>query len=154
MSTLGFTCVLDIVMWPRSTLNIALWVNLKMVPFPKLNNKLIKPNVATNIIGEGHGAVVKAVRKVRDLGFVHRSGIQSFKETKCSLVKKSFLWGTSVTERFHARPQSARVRISNPVPGGQCYQPYSFNPSFIYSFTTNIDRYLLTTVSLCRLMHH
>ena len=34
-------------------------------------------------------------------------------------VWKLVLWGASVTERYRARPQTARARISNPVSGGQ-----------------------------------
>ena len=35
--------------------------------------------------------------------------------------KDSILWGASVSERWRARPQTARARISNPVSGGQCH---------------------------------
>ena len=51
-------------------------------------------------------------------------GLGGLKETKMFIphprVKKLVLWGASVTERWRARPQTARVRISNPVSGGQC----------------------------------
>ena len=36
-------------------------------------------------------------------------------------MRKSILWGASVTERYCARPQTARARISNPVSRGQCH---------------------------------
>ena len=31
------------------------------------------------------------------------------------------MWGASVTERYRARPQTTRARISNPVSGEQCH---------------------------------
>ena len=33
----------------------------------------------------------------------------------------SIMWGASMTERWRARPQTARARISIPVSGGQCH---------------------------------
>ena len=50
-----------------------------------------------------------------------RSG---FKETKCFFPlsrEDSIFWGASVTDRYGALPQTARVRISNPVSGGKCH---------------------------------
>ena len=42
--------------------------------------------------------------------------------SSCLLVYKDFtLCGASVTERWHAGPQTVRARISNPVSGGQCH---------------------------------
>ena len=53
-----------------------------------------------------------------------RSRPSSFIETECfsPLIRNdSMLWGTPVTDRWRARPQTARVEISNPVSGGQCH---------------------------------
>ena len=47
-----------------------------------------------------------------------------WKKQKCFFpihMWKSVLWGASVTERWRARPQTARAQISNPVSGGQCH---------------------------------
>ena len=35
--------------------------------------------------------------------------------------ESSILWGAFVIERYRARHQTARARISNPVSGGQCH---------------------------------
>ena len=43
------------------------------------------------------------------------------KGTKMFLPYHSVLLGASVTERWRARPQTARARISNPVSGGHCH---------------------------------
>ena len=50
-------------------------------------------------------------------------GLGGLKETKnvSSHPRVKVLWGASVTERERARPQTARVRISNPGSGGQCH---------------------------------
>ena len=48
----------------------------------------------------------------------------SFKEKNVSFPltrNDSILWGTSVTKRWRAQPQTARAQISNPVSGGQCH---------------------------------
>ena len=59
---------------------------------------------------------------VRDSGFEPHSGLQVKKTVSSSLTRKdSILWGTSVTERYHAQPQTARAPISNPVSGGLCH---------------------------------
>ena len=61
--------------------------------------------------------------KVGDRGFETRSGPQVSKKQNVSypLIRNdSVLWGSSVTERWRARPQTVGVRISNPVSGGQC----------------------------------
>ena len=50
-------------------------------------------------------------------------GLGGLKEKKSFFpihVWNSVFWGTSVTERYRARHQTARARISNPVSGGQC----------------------------------
>ena len=71
------------------------------------------------------GALVQWLKlhvwKVGDRGFAPRSGIQlSKKQNASSLLtsKDSILWGRSVTEKYRARAQTARVRILNPVSGG------------------------------------
>ena len=48
----------------------------------------------------------------------------SLKETKwffSAHPKDSILWRASLTERWRARPQTARAQISTPVSGGQCH---------------------------------
>ena len=62
--------------------------------------------------------------KVGVHGFEPRSDIQfSKKQNVSSLLtrKYSILWGAYVTEKYRARPQTARFRISNPVSGGKCH---------------------------------
>ena len=74
------------------------------------------------------GALVQWLKlpvwKVRDRGFEPHAGFQvSKKQNVSSLLtrKDSILWGASVTERYRARPQTARARILNPVSGEQCH---------------------------------
>ena len=62
--------------------------------------------------------------KVGDHGLEPYSGLQVLKKQNVSSPlthNDSILWGISVTERWRARPQTARARISNPVSGGQCH---------------------------------
>ena len=68
------------------------------------------------------GAMVQWLKlpawKVGGRGFVSRSGIQVSKKPNVSSPftrKDSILCGASVVERWSARPQTARARISNPV---------------------------------------
>ena len=73
--------------------------------------------------GEGPRVVVStAAFHARVWGSV--PGLGGLKETKMFLPHprvNSVLWGASVTERWRARPQTTRARISNPVSGGQCH---------------------------------
>ena len=58
------------------------------------------------------------------LHVTYHSGLQVSKKQNGFFpltCKDLILWGTSVTERQRARPQTARARISNPVSGGQCH---------------------------------
>ena len=50
-------------------------------------------------------------------------GLGRLKEAKMFLPhpQNSVLWIASVTDRWCARPQTARARILNPVSGGQCH---------------------------------
>ena len=61
--------------------------------------------------------------KIGDRGLEPHSGQVSKRQNVSSPLthNDSILWGTSVTERWRARPQTARARISNPVSGGQCH---------------------------------
>ena len=62
--------------------------------------------------------------KVGNRGYEPHPGLQVSKKPIFSspLTRKdSILWGASVTERWGARSQTARARISNPVSGGQCH---------------------------------
>ena len=44
MSTIGFSIMPDILVWPKSNLNIALWVKFKIADiFLRKNNKLNSP---------------------------------------------------------------------------------------------------------------
>ena len=65
--------------------------------------------------------------KVGEHGLKPHSGLQVLKKQNVSspLTRNdSILRGTTKTERYRARPQIARVRISNPVSGGQCHHIY------------------------------
>ena len=56
--------------------------------------------------------------------FESHSGLQVSKKKNVSSPLTRYdiiLRGTSLVERLRVRPQTARVRISNPVSGGQCY---------------------------------
>ena len=57
-----------------------------------------------------------------DRGFEPHSDLEVSKKQNVSSPptrKDSIMWGTSVTERYRARPQNgARARMSNPVSGG------------------------------------
>ena len=61
--------------------------------------------------------------KVGDCGLEPHSGLQIPKKQNDSslTLKYSILWGASVIERWRARPQTTRARISNPVSEGQCH---------------------------------
>ena len=68
--------------------------------------------------------VKAACLEVRDRGFEAHIGLEvSKKQTVSSSLtrKDSILRGTFVTEKWRARPQTTRARISNFVSGGQCH---------------------------------
>ena len=60
------------------------------------------------------------------MGLAQASGLSHTQATDLSQAAGPFhtqatkLWGASVIERYRARHQTATVRISNPVSGGQC----------------------------------
>ena len=70
------------------------------------------------LAGRGSGVVVKAACFESQ-----RSQVQSplwsssFKETKCFFPAHAWRFWASVAEKYRARPQTARARISNPVSG-------------------------------------
>ena len=62
--------------------------------------------------------------KAGDRGFEPHSGLQVSKRQNVFSPlnrKDSILWGAPLTERYRARPQTARARISKPVSGGHCH---------------------------------
>ena len=66
----------------------------------------------------GTGFVVKTACLERRRSWARTPLALSFKEIKCytRLTREdSILWGSPVTERLRARPQTARYLISNPV---------------------------------------
>ena len=81
--------------------------------------------------------------KVGYHGLEPRSSIQvSNKQDMSSPLTRnldSLLWEASVIERWRARYQTAKARISNPVSGGQCHFihliiPYILNSTFSFNF--------------------
>ena len=87
------------------------------------------------------------VWKVGDRGTGPRSGIQVSKKQNVSYPltrEDSILWGASVTERWRARPQTARVQISSPVSGGQCHMSHL---TILRRFSWPSLAYILTQVA-------
>ena len=73
--------------------------------------------------GGGPRVVVSTAAFHQSSGFGSRSR-RFGRNKKCFFpihVWNSVLWGASVTEKWRARPQTARDRISNSVSGGQCH---------------------------------
>ena len=78
--------------------------------------------IHSTISGGGpRGVVSTAAFHARVRGSVPGLGVLTKKCFFPIHVWNSLLWGASVTEMYRTWPQTARVRISNPVSGGQCH---------------------------------